>query len=44
MIFRTEFHMKFLWGASDALLDSEIRHYKMENILHLMADKITLDI
>ncbi|XP_037927337.1 breast cancer anti-estrogen resistance protein 3 homolog isoform X2 [Teleopsis dalmanni] len=37
--FRTEFHVKFLWGSKGALAASEDRHSKLEKVLSLMADK-----
>ncbi|XP_055920889.1 breast cancer anti-estrogen resistance protein 3 homolog [Eupeodes corollae] len=37
--FRTEFHIKFLWGSKGALATPEDRHSKLEKVLALMADK-----
>ncbi|XP_017858305.1 PREDICTED: breast cancer anti-estrogen resistance protein 3 homolog isoform X2 [Drosophila arizonae] len=37
--FRTEFHVKFLWGSSGATAKPEDRHGKLEKVLTLMADK-----
>ncbi|XP_059617974.1 SH2 domain-containing protein 3C [Phlebotomus argentipes] len=37
--FRTEFHMKFLWGSKGALTPAKERHDKLEQILSLMSDK-----
>ncbi|XP_068151086.1 breast cancer anti-estrogen resistance protein 3 homolog [Drosophila tropicalis] len=37
--FRTEFHVKFLWGSSGVTAKSEDRHGKLEKVLTLMADK-----
>ncbi|XP_070855357.1 SH2 domain-containing protein 3C isoform X5 [Drosophila suzukii] len=37
--FRTEFHVKFLWGSSGANAKAEDRHSKLEKVLTLMADK-----
>ncbi|GAB0089018.1 breast cancer anti-estrogen resistance protein 3 homolog [Sergentomyia squamirostris] len=37
--FRTEFHMKFLWGSKGALNPPQDRHLKLEQILTLMSDK-----
>ncbi|KAH8404852.1 hypothetical protein KR222_006258 [Zaprionus bogoriensis] len=37
--FRTEFHVKFLWGSSGATAKAEDRHGKLEKVLTLMADK-----
>lgn len=38
-IFRTEFHIKFLWGSKGALVAAEDRHTKFEQVLTAMADK-----
>ncbi|XP_052837247.1 breast cancer anti-estrogen resistance protein 3 homolog isoform X1 [Drosophila gunungcola] len=40
--FRTEFHVKFLWGSSGATAKSEDRHSKLEKVLTLMADKFCM--
>ncbi|XP_037042558.1 breast cancer anti-estrogen resistance protein 3 homolog isoform X3 [Bradysia coprophila] len=37
--FRTEFHMKFLWGSKGALANAVDRHAKLEQVLTLMAEK-----
>uniref|UniRef100_A0A1B0D5K6 Uncharacterized protein n=1 Tax=Phlebotomus papatasi TaxID=29031 RepID=A0A1B0D5K6_PHLPP len=37
--FRTEFHMKFLWGSKGAQTPAKERHAKLEQILTLMSDK-----
>lgn len=37
--FRTEFHMKFLWGSRGALSPADERHQKMEQLLSLMAER-----
>ncbi|XP_030377677.1 breast cancer anti-estrogen resistance protein 3 homolog [Scaptodrosophila lebanonensis] len=37
--FRTEFHVKFLWGSTGATAKPEDRHTKLEKVLTLMADK-----
>ncbi|CAD7085603.1 unnamed protein product [Hermetia illucens] len=37
--FKTEFHMKFLWGSKGALSPDIERHKKMEDLLTLMAKK-----
>ncbi|XP_054743947.1 breast cancer anti-estrogen resistance protein 3 homolog [Anastrepha obliqua] len=37
--FRTEFHVKFLWGSKGAVATPEDRHSKLEKVLALMADK-----
>lgn len=39
MDFRTEFHMKFLWGSKGSLAPAIERHTKLEQILSLMAEK-----
>ncbi|XP_073823068.1 breast cancer anti-estrogen resistance protein 3 homolog isoform X2 [Musca autumnalis] len=37
--FRTEFHVKFLWGSKGATATADDRHSKLEKVLALMADK-----
>jgi len=37
--YRTEFHVKFLWGSKGALVTSEDRHAKFEQVLTVMAEK-----
>ncbi|CAO1367711.1 unnamed protein product [Diamesa hyperborea] len=37
--FRTEFHIKFLWGSRGAFVAAEERHSKFEQVLGMMADK-----
>ncbi|XP_036232409.1 breast cancer anti-estrogen resistance protein 3 homolog isoform X2 [Bactrocera oleae] len=37
--FRTEFHVKFLWGSNGVTATPEDRHSKLEKVLALMADK-----
>ena len=37
--FRTEFHIKFLWGSKGALAAAVDRHTKLEQVLSLMSDK-----
>ncbi|XP_020716416.1 breast cancer anti-estrogen resistance protein 3 homolog [Ceratitis capitata] len=37
--FRTEFHVKFLWGSKGVTATPEDRHSKLEKVLALMADK-----
>ncbi|XP_054082765.1 breast cancer anti-estrogen resistance protein 3 homolog isoform X2 [Zeugodacus cucurbitae] len=37
--FRTEFHVKFLWGSKGVTSTPEDRHSKLEKVLALMADK-----
>ncbi|XP_070507292.1 breast cancer anti-estrogen resistance protein 3 homolog [Chironomus tepperi] len=40
--FRTEFHIKFLWGSKGALAPTEERHTKFEQVLGMMADKLSI--
>ncbi|XP_017155145.1 breast cancer anti-estrogen resistance protein 3 homolog isoform X1 [Drosophila miranda] len=40
--FRTEFHVKFLWGSCGATAKPEDRHGKLEKVLTLMADKFCM--
>ena len=37
-IFRTEFHMRLLWGSNGALASSEERHGKFEKVILAMAN------
>lgn len=37
--FRTEFHLKFLWGSRGAHVESVERHFKFEQVLKVLADK-----
>lgn len=37
--YRTEFHLKFLWGSKGALALADERHLKLEQVLSLMAEK-----
>uniref|UniRef100_A0A1A9W862 SH2 domain-containing protein n=1 Tax=Glossina brevipalpis TaxID=37001 RepID=A0A1A9W862_9MUSC len=37
--FRTEFHIKFLWGSKGATASVNDRHTKLEKVLALMTDK-----
>lgn len=37
--FRTEFHIKFLWGSKGAFVSAEDRHAKFEQVLTVMAEK-----
>lgn len=39
-LFRTEFHIKFLWGSKGSLATAEERHTKFEQVLGMMADKL----
>ncbi|KAL7046063.1 hypothetical protein ACKWTF_002466 [Chironomus riparius] len=39
--FRTEFHIKFLWGSKGAQVSTEERHTKFEQVLGMMADKLS---
>ncbi|XP_050294522.1 breast cancer anti-estrogen resistance protein 3 homolog isoform X2 [Anthonomus grandis grandis] len=38
-MFRTEFHLKFLWGSRGALASAPERHSKFEQVLTVMAEK-----
>lgn len=38
--YRTEFHIKFLWGSKGAFVTAEERHSKFEQVLGVMADKL----
>ncbi|XP_070133700.1 breast cancer anti-estrogen resistance protein 3 homolog isoform X3 [Drosophila bipectinata] len=40
--FRTEFHVKFLWGSSGITAKAKDRHSKLEKVLSLMADKFSM--
>ncbi|KAH8413959.1 hypothetical protein KR009_008465 [Drosophila setifemur] len=40
--FRTEFHVKFLWGSSGISAKAADRHSKLEKVLTLMADKFSM--
>lgn len=42
--FKTEFHMKFLWGSRGALVTAHERHCKFEQILTVMADRIVSEV
>ncbi|XP_034231464.1 LOW QUALITY PROTEIN: breast cancer anti-estrogen resistance protein 3 homolog [Thrips palmi] len=37
--FRTEFHLKFLWGSRGASVDAEERHAKFDQVLTVMSEK-----
>lgn len=37
--FRTEFHIKFLWGSRGSMVAPEERHMKFIQVLDAMADK-----
>lgn len=37
--FRTEFHLKFLWGSRGAHAAATERHMKFEQVLKVLADK-----
>lgn len=41
-LFKTEFHLKFLWGSRGAFVDAGERHSKFEQVLNVMADKYCL--
>lgn len=38
-MFRTEFHLKFLWGSRGATVPSAERHNKFEQVLNVMSEK-----
>lgn len=38
-MFKTEFHLKFLWGSRGAIADPQERHTKFEQVLDVLADK-----
>lgn len=38
-LFRTEFHIKFLWGARGAMAPYYERHSKLSDILDTMAER-----
>lgn len=38
-MFRTEFHLKFLWGSRGAAVCSTERHAKFEQVLTVMSQK-----
>lgn len=38
-IFRTEFHLKFLWGSRGATAPSDERHSKFERVLNVMSER-----
>lgn len=38
-MFRTEFHLKFLWGSRGASVCSEERHAKFDQVLTVMSEK-----
>lgn len=38
-MFRTEFHLKFLWGSKGAYATAKERHVKFEQLLRIMAEK-----
>lgn len=38
-MFRTEFHLKFLWGSRGATVSSDERHSKFEQVLTVMSGK-----
>ncbi|XP_071821706.1 breast cancer anti-estrogen resistance protein 3 homolog isoform X3 [Apostichopus japonicus] len=39
-LFRTEFHMRLLWGSKGAVVDSRDRHQKFDLIMKVMSTKI----
>lgn len=38
-MFRTEFHLKFLWGSKGAVADSEERHAKFQQVLSTLSER-----
>lgn len=38
-MFRTEFHLKFLWGSRGASVSANDRHSKFEQVLTVMSEK-----
>lgn len=38
-MFRTEFHLKFLWGSRGAMVSAQERHSKFEQVLSAMSEK-----
>lgn len=38
-MFRTEFHLKFLWGSRGATVSPSDRHFKFEEVLNVMSEK-----
>ncbi|KAL0274352.1 UNVERIFIED_CONTAM: hypothetical protein PYX00_006802 [Menopon gallinae] len=38
-MFKTEFHLKFLWGSRGATVSSEERHAKFDQVLTVMSEK-----
>lgn len=38
-LFRTEFHLKFLWGSRGAIANAQDRHSKFEELLNIMVEK-----
>ena len=38
-MFRTEFHLKFLWGSRGATVVADERHSKFERVLNVMSEK-----
>uniref|UniRef100_A0A1B6CI19 SH2 domain-containing protein n=1 Tax=Clastoptera arizonana TaxID=38151 RepID=A0A1B6CI19_9HEMI len=41
-MFRTEFHLKFLWGSRGAVVSAPERHSKFEQVLTVMSEKCEL--
>ena len=41
--FRTEFHMRFLWGSRGALISANERHAKFTEVLDAMFDKCAIN-
>lgn len=38
-LFRTEFHLKFLWGSRGAIVSAAERYSKFEQVLNVMSEK-----
>ncbi|KAG7172775.1 Breast cancer anti-estrogen resistance protein 3-like [Homarus americanus] len=38
-MFRTEFHLKFLWGSKGAVADSEERHAKFQQVVSTLSER-----
>lgn len=44
VFFRSEFHMKFLWGAKGAFVDSIERYLKFDKLISLMVENCQLEL
>lgn len=38
-IFRSEFHLKFLWGSKGATVESEERHVKFQKVVSTLSER-----